>query len=764
VTTSSRTTWLTYGLVGACALALVGSAGAQSSPSQAPGVPAALRAEKLRPDERIVLDGSLSHPAWQRATAHERFSENQPRSGAIPPQRTSVQVLFDEQALYVGVIAFDDQPQLIRDVPVRHDNVNRTQDFVVAYVDPIGNKSSAQFFRVSAAGSTADGIHTAVDDSEDFSPDFDWDAAVQRRADGWSAVLRIPFATLRFAEPEPGVTPRPWRFMLARRLPREQFHLALSVDLPRGSPSFIDQLQTLEGVTLPQSHNFLTLRPSLTLRQTRIPDAQGLIVREQHQEAGLDLKWRPRAELVIDATIKPDFSQVALDIPQLTGNTSFALYLPEKRPFFFESADLLRSPTDALYTRSITRPRGGLRATWRSPGWSGTALVADDQGGGSVLLPGPYGTDAADQPGSRVLIARGQRRGGPDGWTLGGLLASRQYEDDRGANHVAGADVDGSFGEGWRMRAQVLASQTTARPVAGELREGPAQYGLRAYAWVQRQTENAESSLSLDDISAGFRHDSGFVNQSGVRSLEARQAWKWQQLGPFNSFDLYVEASETQDRSLGQSVKRAGQIGFWSSAARNLEWWLELYPRSTVRTQPQLPPVVERYLATGLVMTPAEWWPLVDTSLSIGKLADAVANRSRPGARWSYSARLRPWRTLELELSLEKAWLYNDSGAQRVLAYYEAAEQALAIWHLTATQNLRLIVQRSSLDRRAEPGVNAERDASRSASLTWQWRRSTGTQLFVGITSQRGDGPGAPRSTEAFVKLQFDVGEVRDMW
>ncbi|MBL8327222.1 MAG: carbohydrate binding family 9 domain-containing protein [Rubrivivax sp.] len=729
----------------------------------AAAAPAGLSAARLQPGERLVLDGSLSHPAWQRAPAHTRFVEQQPRNGAAPVQRTQVQLLFDERALYVGVIAYDTQPQQIRDVPVRYDSVNRTQDFVVAYIDPIGDKASAQFFRVNAAGSLADGIQTAVDDSEDFSPDFDWDAAVQRRSDGWSAVLRIPFASLRFAEPTPGAPARPWRFMLGRRLPRDQFHMMLSVDLPRGSPSFIDQLQPLEGVALPSDHGFLTLRPSLTLRRTAQSQPGSTRIGESHQEASLDLKWRPRAELVVDATIKPDFSQIALDVPQLAGNSRFALFLPEKRPFFFESADLLRSPTDALYTRSITQPRGGLRATWRSPSWVGTALAASDLGGGGVLLPGPYGTDLADQPGSRVLVARGQRRGGPQGWTFGGLLASRDYEEGRGANHVAGIDADGALGEGWRARAQLLASQTTALPFGGALRQGPSVNGHRAYGWLQRLRGDSESVVTLDDISAGFRHDTGFVNQNGVRSLGLHQAWKWQQLGPFNSVDLYVDAREVRDRADGQTVERTAYLGFWSTAARNLEWWAELHPQDRLRTAPGLTPLTQRFLATGLVMTPAPWWPLVDTQLSLGRLADTVANQARPGARWRFSARLRPLRALELEPSLSKAWLYDDRGPTRRLAYQETAAQGLAIWHLSASQHLRLIVQRSSLDRRAEPRVNAQRSSSHSESLTWQWRRTAGTQLFVGA-SRASAGAGAPRDSEVFIKLQLDAAELGGWW
>jgi hypothetical protein len=278
----------------------------------------AVRAVKLAPGETIALDGARSHPAWSRAPVFERFVEKFPNTGAEPLQKTRVQVLFDERALYVAVTALDTRRDAIRNEPVRTDNVNRTQDFVVVYVDAIGARRSAQFFRVNAAGSLADGMHSAADDSEDFAPDFDWDAAVSHHAEGWTAVFRLPFASLRFAE----AAQQNWRFMVGRRMPREQFHLFTSVLIPRGAASFIDTLQPLEGVQLPEDHAFLTLRPGATLRASNDGGP-----RRTELEGSLDVKWRPRAELVVDATLNPDFSQVALDMPQLAGNQRFALAL-----------------------------------------------------------------------------------------------------------------------------------------------------------------------------------------------------------------------------------------------------------------------------------------------------------------------------------------------------------------------------------------------------------------------------------------------------
>jgi len=695
----------------------------------------AIRAVRLNAGETLKLDGTLSHPAWQRAPVYERFVEKDPVFGAAPPQATRVQVLFDERALYVGVTALDTRPEQIRDVLVRADGVIRTQDFVVVYIDAIGRKQSAQWFRVNAAGSTADGLNTAADDSEDFAPDFDWDAATARTPEGWTAVLRLPFASLRFAEGQ-----HDWRIMVARRLPREQFHLVTSVPIPRDAPSFIDRMQPLLGVSLPEQHSFLTVRPSVTVR-TQKDDAG----RSNDIDASLDVKWRPRAELVIDGTLNPDFSQVALDVPQLAGNTRFALSFAEKRPFFYESADLLRSPTDAFYTRSFTAPRWGLRGTWRGPVWAGSSFVVDDRGGGFALLPGPYATDYVDQPASRTLAARLKSDQGA--LQFGGLLASRRYADGIGENTVVGPDIGWQIDEAWRMRAQLLHSQTSA------FTDGRTVDGNRAYAKLWRLTDDSEMYLTVDEVGSGFRQDTGFVNQAGVRHVTAFANHGWHGLAPFNEFYATLQLEQVRDRATGQLVMQDFRPGIWSTGAHNIEWWLELHPQSLLRTSASAPLLHERYVASGLVMTPATWFPLLDTNISIGRLADTIANQVRPGLRWTTSTRLRPLPRLELEPSVSVAWLKDDGS----MVYRESASQLLAVWHFDARNNLRAIIQRGSLDRRAD----AVRDGSQVESLTYTWRQSAGTVLYVGASRSRFGLEAPARATEAFVKLQVDVDEWR---
>jgi len=745
-------------------LALAATVAIAQPVTAAPGDGAPMRAMRVPAGQRLVLDGTLAHPAWQQAPVHAQFTEKLPDTGAAPRHATRVRVLFDDQALWVGIEALDDAPQQIRAPLVRHDGVNRTQDFVVVYIDAIGLRQSAQFFRVNAAGSLADGMQTAADDSEDFAPDFDFDAATSRQATGWTAVLRIPFASLRFAEPDADGR-LPWRIMVGRRVPREQFYLHTSVLIPREAPSFIATMQPLDGVQLPAQHHFLTLRPSLTWRTRRSRDGDAAAQRDSSTDASLDLKWRPMAELVVDAALNPDFSQVAVDAPQLTGNTGFALSLPEKRPFFFESSDLLRSPVEALYTRSIYQPRWGLRSTWRGSRLAATALAVDDRGGGLVLLPQAFGTGVAAQPASSTLLLRGHLQDGGLQW--GGLAALRRY-DGAGRNLVAGPDLAWQIDGHWRARLQWLQSETTATglgPAGADglqpLAEGPRSRGHLAHARLFYQGDDRrEADLTLEDIGEGFRADTGFIAQAGVRRAKGRLGLGWGGVGPFNEFWFNLEGERVTRRDGGALVQQTLSPGLWVTGAHNLE--ASVYLRglasgtAALRPAPDRPLQQQRYLQATLVMTPALWAPLLDADLRLGRLANVGGGRPLPGGQLALTLSTRLLPRLELEPHLGLAWL-RDQGRT---VYAEAAHQVLARWHFNASQSLRAIVGYSAIDRDGN-----RLDQGTTGSLTWAWRQSAGTVLYLGASRERsGLARGTARRNEGFVKLQVDADDLRRAW
>ncbi|MBK9574460.1 MAG: carbohydrate binding family 9 domain-containing protein [Rhodoferax sp.] len=735
--------------------ALAGSACAQASPDTTK-----VSGARLLPGEKITLDGSLDHPAWKRAPVYNRFVERAPNHGAEPKFETRLQVLVDERAVYVGVTALDPQPELIRRQLVRHDQVFRTQDFVALYLDPMGRKKAAQWFRVGASGSTADGLHTAEDDNEDFSPDFDFDAASKLTQQGYTAVFRVPFSSLRYSAAGVGEGSLPWRMMVVRRVPRDQTYLLMSVPLARDAASFIDDLQTVEGMAPTESHSFLQWRPNLTLRRSTEHPAGQSMTGDTQANLGLELKWRPRPELVVDATLRPDFSQVELDVPQLSSNTQFALYLPEKRPFFLESSDLLRSPTDALYTRSVTRPRWGLRASWRSDAVAATGFATHDLGGGDVLLPGPYGTSTAPQGASDAAIAR--LRVDRDHLTVGALASLRRYDLHQGDNSVAGPDLTWQATPNLRLRAQWLASRTTALPDGnGALVASAAQTGSALYANAFWRAEPYEAGATIENKTIGFRNDNGFVTQTGVRRLALDAHRVWRNLGPLNEVWLNVNAENVQDPVTRATVYSQVTPGLYTGYSNNSEFSVEYRGLTRQRVSAGSDLLQERYWHFYYTRNAALWAPVVSVEYDRGKMVDVSANQVRAGQRIKLSATLRPLARLELLPTWSLAQLQAPQGGT---TYRESAAQLLAIWHLAPQQTLRLIVQRSQVDRQSEPlrGVAAYVDRSQADSLTYTWRRSAGTTYYLGANRGRtGVAPEQSRSTELFAKMQVDIDEWR---
>ena len=141
--------------------------------------------------------------------------------------------------------------------------------------------------------------------------------------------------------------------------------------------------------------------------------------------------------------MNPDFSQIESDTAQISANERFALFFPEKRPFFLEGVDLFQMPIYAVYTRTITAPRWGGRVTGERPDCATRCWSRRKTSGGSAILPGPTGSSFASQDfGSTVTVARAKRDIGLS--FVGFLVTDRESHDGNGHNRVIGPDFRGA--------------------------------------------------------------------------------------------------------------------------------------------------------------------------------------------------------------------------------------------------------------------------------------------------------------------------------
>ena len=73
------------------------------------------------PDGNLRIDGILDDEAWQRVRFVSDFVQRDPDEGAEATEQTEFSVLYDDEYLYVGIMAHDSEPEGIRSILSRRD-------------------------------------------------------------------------------------------------------------------------------------------------------------------------------------------------------------------------------------------------------------------------------------------------------------------------------------------------------------------------------------------------------------------------------------------------------------------------------------------------------------------------------------------------------------------------------------------------------------------------------------------------------------------
>ena len=724
----------------------------------------------------IQIDGLLNESAWQAARPYTEFRRFRPDTVLdVGPYRTEVRVLMEPGALVFGIRTWDPQPAEIRAPLARRDKIYPDQDAVTVWLDPNGRSEVAQFVRVNAAGSVSDGVYRASDGDEDSTPDYlDVEVATHRLSDGFSVEIRWPLSVLRY----PLNGKLPWGLMVTRRVPRDVSMAFASAPLDRKHPHLLTQMQRfdLDGPLRAQLDNEQHLRVRAEGTARMLDD--GADQRESTANLGLELQWRPRADWVIDGIVRPDFSQVELDEPQLAGNTRFALFQTEKRTFFLESSDVVGQiqPDNwgvsrgllAFYSRAITDPRWGVRATYRGNDSEATALALRDAGGGLVLRPNAFGTAsvAVDQA-STVVFARHRSQIG-DKASLAGIISTREWDHGIGTG-LAGLDGQVDLDDINQVRGHLLFSQdSTALPASGDLAgrpiaQGPTLSGQASWLSWRHRGEDWHWATHWERISPRFVNDNGFVPQSGIeRSTVDLTRVLRTEFKSIAGWDLLLRGMHTralEDATSGVlHTQLAGELlqpGMWIMNTAGTEGWVYL---NLDRARTRFGGTVHqpRSVLLGTSAHPGPRLTFVNLEATLGERMDVEADRVGQGfsanAQATWRDTLGPW-GLELE---QRAGIGRILGPDGSVALDEGSAQTKLVLHLSAEQAVRLVFQRQSFVRTAEPLLPGSDSTTRVATLAWLARAGALRGWSLGTSWSQESGQTAKR--ELFVKFQQGWG------
>jgi hypothetical protein len=566
-----RTQYVRFTLFSLTALAILCPALLAQDAPPAPAR-ATYRAERL--EGTIRVDGTLDEPVWSKAPTFELGYETRPAENGPAPVRTEVWVTYDSSNFYAAFRAHDPDPSQIRARYADRDTAF-SDDFVGIILDTFNDQRRAFEFFITPLGVQSDLTQNEMTGNEDSSWDAIWDSAGRITAQGYEVEIRIPLSSLRFPDTNGEMT---WGIDAVRMYPRTQgYRLALNA-MSRGNNCYLCQAASLTGISGVRPARSIELQPTVTSSQTGVRDGfpDGEIDTENPEvEAGLTGKWGITPNFTLNGTINPDFSQVEADAAQLSVNTQFALFYPEKRPFFLEGADLFETRFNAIYSRNIADPKWGAKLTGKAGKNALGAIVTADRRT-NFLIPGSQGSQLVSVDDENISTILRYRRD-LFGATTGGFFYTGR-EGDGYHNRMIGGDILFRWKQTEAFRFELMGSSTqypqTVAAAANQRSDEFTGHGLRTV--YQHTSRDWMWYVLYRDVAEGFRADLGFVPRANFRERGVALERAWYPTNHFfNQIRFGTNPNDFEDQD-GEHLERNVNVYAWAQGARQSFFRIDL--------------------------------------------------------------------------------------------------------------------------------------------------------------------------------------------
>jgi len=452
----------------------------------------------LKTDEPPVIDGVLDDPVWKRAPSGTGFKTWRPDYQQDMAEKTVVYFAYDLENLYFAYRCFDSEPGKIKASITRRDAI-RPDDWVAINLDSYNDQQSLYAFYVNPLGIQMDARAAAT--QEDYGFDVVWYSEGRIDEEGYCVEIRIPLKSIRYSQKdtvEMGV-------IFERNISRHsQTGSYPPLDPQKGGNWFIQTRPLIyPGIEQPLLFELL---PGFTYSH-RSFDEEGRLKSKGHEgDLSLTAKYGITSHLIADGTYNPDFSQVEADAGQVDFNQRFALFYPEKRPFYLEGREIFNFGgayggdylREVVHTRSIVNPLAGAKLSGK---------IGDNNVIAALYSLDELPTDESKNEYAHFSIFRYKRVLKEDSH-IGGYFTSRQ--DDFGSNRVGGADGALRLSQAGKMGYHAFFSQDRFTDDSADKR------GHALCLDYFHNTRNLVLMLGLQDLGKDFNTTTGFVTRTGV--------------------------------------------------------------------------------------------------------------------------------------------------------------------------------------------------------------------------------------------------------
>ena len=462
---------------------------------------------------KMKIDGVLGESEWAGALVLTLNYEVYPGANLTPPVKTTAYLKYDAKHLYVAFKADDPDPAQIRAHVSDRDTI-WNDDFVGIVLDTFNDSRLTHNLYSNPYGVQGDRMST--NRVKNVSWDAIWDSAGSITPTGYNVEMSIPFSSLRFQRKD-GV--QQWGIDVVRSYPRSAVYTIGLFPRDRSNNCYMCQADKVEGFSGVKPGKNLEFDPTLSATWTQERDEldeDKMVTTKKKVEPGLNARWSFTPNMTLNVAINPDFSQIEADTAQLNINTQFALYYPEKRPFFQEGSTIFESQFKPVYTRTIVDPEWGVKLTGKE-GKNAIGFFSARDTVTNFIIPYPQGSDFASINMKNLSTAFRYRRDIGESSTLGFFATDREGKNYY--NRMVGVDANVNFSKTGLIQFQLLGSQSKyPDQIVENYAQPDGQFqGLALDTSYTHNTEHVWLYLHYQDINPKFRADSGFLDQSGVR-------------------------------------------------------------------------------------------------------------------------------------------------------------------------------------------------------------------------------------------------------
>ena len=470
-------------------------------------------------DSNPNIDGDvLSDAAWSGVAPTSGFSQVRPNEGQPATQKTEVFIGYTEESLYIGVVAYDDNPEGIIVADSRRDSDLVETDSFQVIIDGLLDRQNGFIF-----GTTPSGLeYDAQVVNEGAGPSFrgstgainvNWDTTWEVSATisdiGWSAEMEIPFTALRYGSDEV----QTWGINFQRNIRRNN-EVAYWAPLDRQyNLNRVSEAGFLEGIQAPRQRNLQFTPYALSSTKKGGSILSGT---ESNEEYGFDVKYSVTPSLTLDVTYNTDFAQVEVDDLQVNLDR-FSLFFPEKRPFFLENAGQfavgIPREVELFFSRRIGVGAGGAQFPIEG-GARLTGKVGENTNVGFIAMR----TEGIDgiASGNDFSVAR-MSQDLPNRSSIGFMFVERDGDgsvlNNKSADYNRTFAVDGRWGIGDETLITSWAAKTDTPGISGRDSAG----GIRA----DYTSPDWQLNAGFSQIGENFNPEVGFLQRSGFRKYEA---------------------------------------------------------------------------------------------------------------------------------------------------------------------------------------------------------------------------------------------------